>query len=73
MPMSASPVATSFLPHAALSDLVNLLRKQEFTVIAPTVRGGVISYAPITWAGEIAQGLIDQQDGGSYRLSEGEP
>jgi ferredoxin len=73
MPMPGLRAATWFLPHAALGDLVSLLRKQEFTVIAPTVRGGVISYAPIAYAGEIAQGLIDQQDGGSYRLSEGEP
>ncbi|MGD0460924.1 MAG: 4Fe-4S dicluster domain-containing protein [Tepidisphaeraceae bacterium] len=73
MPISASRVVTSFLSHAALNDLVNLLRKQDFTVIAPTVRGGVISFAPITSAGEIARGLIDQQEGGSYRLSEGEP
>ena len=73
MPMAGLRAATWFLPHAALGDLVSLLRKQDFTVIAPTVRDGVISCAPITWAGEIAQGLIDQQDGGSYRLTEGEP
>lgn len=73
MPMPALRAATSFLPHAALSDLVNLLRKQDYTVIAPAVRDGVISFSPIAAAEQIARGLIDQQDGGSYRLSEGEP
>jgi ferredoxin len=69
VPTSASRSAPSFLPQTALNELVALLRSQGYTVIAPTVEAGVITYAPITTGQQIARGLIDYQDGGSYRLS----
>lgn len=62
-----------FLPKESLDALVQALRSDGYTVIAPTRTDDVIALRPVTTAGEIARGLLDEQSPGSYRLHEGNP
>jgi sulfhydrogenase subunit beta (sulfur reductase) len=62
-----------FLPRTALTDLVAALINRGYTVIAPMLRDGAISYQPITGVEQMAHGLKDKQDGGTYRLVPGDP
>jgi len=71
-PIPAKP-PPRFLPRTAFSDLVGALFSRGYTVIAPTVRDGTISYRPITAVEQMAHGLSDKQDAGIYRLAPGDP
>ncbi len=71
-PVPAQPPPL-FLPRTALSDLVGALISRGYTVIAPTVGDGTISYRPITSVEQMAHGLRDKQDAGYYRLLPGDP
>ncbi len=62
-----------FLPRAALSDLVDGLRQEGYTVLAPVERNQAISLQPIESAKQLPQGVKDDQDGGHYRLVPGDP
>jgi len=62
-----------FLPRSALDDLIRVLRVEGYTVLGPTLVGGAVSLRPIQSAGELPQGVRDRQDGGSYRLADGDP
>jgi len=70
--MPVDPDRVAFLPRTALADLVRALCECGYTVIAPTLRQGVVSMQPITKAEQIARGVRDDQDGGYYRLEEGD-
>ena len=63
----------TFLLRGALEDLIQLLRKQGYTVVGPTVLDGSISMQPIESVDQLPQGVRDQQDGGTYRLVPGDP
>ncbi|MHC4995675.1 MAG: 4Fe-4S dicluster domain-containing protein [Planctomycetota bacterium] len=58
-----------FLPKEALDTLVQLLCGEGYTVIAPTLRDGVISMQPIRESTQIARGVTDEHDGGRYRTT----
>ena len=58
------------LDVAGLGSLVDTLRSQGYTVIAPTVRDGAIVNAPITSIDQLPRGWGDEQDAGTYRLRE---
>ncbi len=62
-----------YLARAALDDLIQVLRKQGYSVLGPRVTDGAISLLPIESAAQLPHGLSDEQDGGSYRVVEGEP
>jgi sulfhydrogenase subunit beta (sulfur reductase) len=62
-----------FLPRPALADLIQVVRSQGYTVLAPVVRHHAMSLQPIESADELARGLRDEQDGGRYRLTAGDP
>ncbi|MDX1565683.1 MAG: hypothetical protein R3236_09770, partial [Phycisphaeraceae bacterium] len=62
-----------FLAKEALSDLVGLLRQDGYTVVGPVQVDGVILLRPIESAEELARGVRDEQEGGRYRLVEGDP
>lgn len=62
-----------FLPHGALSQLVQQLQQRGYTVIARVVRDGVASLMPIQGVEQMVRGMRDQQGGGSYRLTAGDP
>lgn len=62
-----------FLPKSELNSLVQGLREEGFTVVAPVIVEGVVMLRPITDASQMARGVRDQQDGGQYRLEDGDP
>ena len=62
-----------YLARSALDDLIQALRRQGYSVLGPRVTDGAISLLPIESAAQLPQGLSDEQDGGSYRVVEGEP
>lgn len=70
---SASPHPQVFLPRPALAQLVQHLQHKGYSVIGRVLRDGVASFQPIQTADQLLQGMRDQQDGGRYRLTPGEP
>jgi len=70
MPHAAhiDPTARWFLPADSLDRMVGLLLGEGYTVIAPTLRDGVIALRPIERADALPRGVGDEQDGGTYRL-----
>lgn len=71
--MPDQPAEKAFLPKYALGDMVAALRGDGFTIIAPVRVMDAIELRPISSADQIARGLRDEQDGGRYRLHDGEP
>ena len=62
-----------FFPRSGLDKLIETLRKDGYIVLGPTVIDGTVSLRPIDSAADIPQGIQDDQDGGKYRLIEGNP
>jgi ferredoxin len=56
------------IERAGLEALVGGLRRRGYTVIGPVERSRAIVFDEITSAAELAAGVEDVQDGGSYRL-----
>lgn len=61
-----------FLGKPQLGDLVDGLRAAGYTVVAPVEERGTIVLRAITSARQLARGRIDEQDGGHYRLLDGD-
>ncbi len=61
-----------FLPRSALDELVQLLSRQGYTIIGPTVVDNVVSMREITSADQLPRGIKDEQDGGKYHLRAGD-
>jgi sulfhydrogenase subunit beta (sulfur reductase) len=57
-----------FLSMQGLDHMVSTLRKKGYTVVAPTVRDGVITFTEITSVDQIASGVRDEMGPGKYRL-----
>jgi len=62
-----------FLPRSALDKLISILKKEGYTVFGPAITDGAVSLQPIQSAADIPKGIRDDQDGGTYRLVEGDP
>jgi sulfhydrogenase subunit beta (sulfur reductase) len=62
-----------YLDKPGLDGLVKELAAQGYSVVAPTLRDSVILLRPVRSSTELAHGVRDVQDGGSYRLVEGDP
>lgn len=62
-----------FLPRPAIDDLIRILREDGYTVLGPTVAGSTVCIRPIESTAELPRGVRDEQDGGHYRLVEGDP
>jgi len=67
-----NPDQRMFLPKVALTGMIEALSGQGYTIIAPTVHRDVVKLRPISGSDEIARGVRDLQDGGDYRLEEGD-
>jgi sulfhydrogenase subunit beta (sulfur reductase) len=65
--------AKKFLAKEEMGELVATLQKEGYTVLGPCLTGGVISLRPIRSADELARGLEDAQEPGSYRTGPGDP
>ncbi len=68
--MALSPGATLVLDGEGLDKVIAGLRDRGYTVVAPTVRDGAISYEPVTGAGQLPRGVGDEQAPARYRLRE---
>jgi ferredoxin len=68
--MALSPGATRVLDGEGLDGVIAGLRERGYTVIAPTVRDGAISYEPVTGAVQLPRGVGDEQAPARYRLRE---
>jgi ferredoxin len=68
--MALSPGATRILDGEGLEGVIAGLRERGYTVIAPTVRDGAISYEPVTGAVQLPRGVGDEQAPARYRLRE---
>jgi sulfhydrogenase subunit beta (sulfur reductase) len=68
--MALSPGATRVLDGEGLEGVIAGLRERGYTVIAPTVRDGAISYEPVTGAVQLPRGVGDEQAPARYRLRE---
>jgi len=62
-----------FLPRPRLQHLFDRLREEGYTVLGPTVVNGAVSLQPMQSVDQLPRGLRDEQDGGHYRLVEGDP
>jgi formate hydrogenlyase subunit 6/NADH:ubiquinone oxidoreductase subunit I len=58
----------ALLERADLDELVGVLRRRGFAVIAPTVKDGAVVCREITSTNELPAGWVDEQEAGRYRL-----
>lgn len=63
---------TAVIRQDSLQKLIDILSKQGYRVIAPTVRDNAIVLDEVTSISELPIGITDKQDGGYYRLMPGE-
>jgi ferredoxin len=61
---------TSVLDRAGLDDLFEALLGRGYTLIGPTVRQRAVVYDEIRSTAELPVGVTDEQEGGTYRISE---
>lgn len=62
----------AFMERGQLHSLLGELRKEGYTVLGPVVDEGVIAIRPIESADEIARGVRDEQNAGTYKLVKSE-
>ena len=60
------------IDRTGLDALVAELAAQGYEVIGPHVRDGAIVYEGISSADDLPEGVTDEQEGGTYRLHDGE-
>jgi ferredoxin len=68
--MAGPPGTTLALDTDGLEAVITAVRERGYTVIAPTVREGAISYEPVTSASQLPRGVGDEQAPARYRLRE---
>jgi sulfhydrogenase subunit beta (sulfur reductase) len=56
------------LDLGGLQDLIDLLGRQGYTVLGPTVRDGAVVPGPVGSVGDLPRGWGDTQEPGTYRL-----
>jgi sulfhydrogenase subunit beta (sulfur reductase) len=59
------------LERQGLDDLFEALRRRGFTLIGPTVRQRAVVYDEIRSTDDLPAGVTDEQEGGTYRITEG--
>ncbi len=70
--VSAEVGDTRFLPKDRLGRLIELLQEQGYSVIGPTEIDGTVMLRPLKSVEDLPRGVNDEQDGGSYKLIEGD-
>jgi len=73
MPPTEPSTAPALLPRASFAALVANLKRSGHSVIGPRQQQGCVMLGPIDSVDDLAHGVRDEQDGGSYRLHEGDP
>ncbi|GMV96525.1 MAG: 4Fe-4S ferredoxin [Phycisphaerae bacterium] len=62
-----------YLPKSELGALIDVLQKEGYTIVGPTVVDGVVSLRPVRSLEDLARGLQDEQGPGTYRTREADP
>jgi len=65
-------VAMRAMEPAVLNDLFTALQRRGYTVVGPTVADGAVVYRELSSAAELPVGVVDEQDGGRYRIRHGD-
>ena len=73
MPPKENGLIPDFLPRAAFSELVVRLRAAGYSLIGPRLQNGTVMLGLIETVEDLAHGMRDDQEGGAYRLEEGDP
>ena len=60
------------MPKQELGTLVDQLKQRGYRTLGPRVRDGAIVFGELAGADDLPQGIIDNQDGGCYRLERDE-
>ena len=63
---------TVLLPKAGLQQIRDALKNQGFRTVGPQPRDGAVVYDDLDSVAQLPIGLLDEQDGGHYRLREDE-
>ncbi len=59
------------MAREGMAALLDELSRRGYELVGPTVRDGVVVFDRIAAPGDLAQGVVDEQGPGSYRLTEG--
>ncbi|HYD29862.1 MAG TPA: 4Fe-4S dicluster domain-containing protein [Azospirillaceae bacterium] len=70
--MAQQDVTKALIGRDGLDTLIAVLARQGYSVIGPKVADGAIVYEPVETAAELPAGWLDEQEGGSYRLTRGD-
>lgn len=65
------PTTEYFLARADLQRLLDALSASQRKLIGPVMRDGAILFAPLQSTHQLPWGLVEQQEGGNYRLLNG--
>jgi len=68
MTTSETTTAPAILTRDGLARLIDVLRADGWTIVAPVARDGAIVLDEIARLADLPAGWTDQQDGGTYRL-----
>jgi len=72
MDRNDTPISpTVVVGREGLDALIGALRDAGYAVIGPRVRDGAIAYEPLDGTADLPIGIVDEQDGGHYRLASG--
>ena len=63
-------IAAFWIPQDKLQRLFDCLQSAGFRTVGPQVRDGAVIYDRLTEAADLPHGLVDEQDGGYYRLTQ---
>ncbi|MBN2218375.1 MAG: 4Fe-4S dicluster domain-containing protein [Pirellulales bacterium] len=61
------------MPRSGLEDLFQILQSDGYQVLGPTVVNDTVMIRPLESIAQLPQGVSDRQDGGFYRLVDGDP
>lgn len=73
MPSTCPSDTCGFLLRDGLTALIELLRRRGFEVIAPALRDGVMTLAPLSPSTRLPHEISDEQSPGHYRTLPGSP
>lgn len=62
-----------FLARPELQSLMTVVRGEGYELLGPAVHRGCVGIRPIASTADLPHGVQDEQDGGYYRLTKGDP
>ncbi len=68
MPSSQPAGGRRVLSRERFAELLQVLRRDGYGLVGPTVRDGAVVHAPISGIEDLPEGWSERQEGGTYRL-----